>query len=186
MTPFTRVNIQFEPVSELLTEPLYRTRTVVAAPSGRMPPSGTTIVWSLTAAATARPSTVTAPRRIAPRRAAIVFRSTRSIGPPDAFRISAVESTLIDRAPHPMRRVASYVASSDRLERLTVPGTIALGAGAATASGAAVVVVVVVAASVSAAATGAIHEVAAATRTAASRATTGCLDRLGMPPMVGV
>ncbi len=65
----------------------------MTAPAGRIPPSGTTIVWSLTVAVTKAPSTLTSTSRIAPSRAAIVLSSTRSIGPPDVLRIVAVEST---------------------------------------------------------------------------------------------
>ena len=73
-------------------------------PTGSTPPSGTTIVWSLTVAGTTAPSTVTGPSRIAPRRAAIVFSSTRSIGAPDVLRIVALESTEIARDPQAIFR----------------------------------------------------------------------------------
>ena len=62
-------------------------------PGGSTPPSGTTIVWSLMRAATARPSTVTGSSRIAPSRAAIVLSSTRSMALPDVLRIVASELT---------------------------------------------------------------------------------------------
>ena len=79
----------------------------VTPPTGRMPPSGTTIVWSLTVALTATPSTVTGRSRMPPpSRAAIVLSSTRSIGPPDVFWIVAVESTETLRAPQPILRYA--------------------------------------------------------------------------------
>jgi len=83
--PFVRVNSQFEPLSVLLTVALYWTRTVITPPAGRIPPRGTTIVWSLMLAGTAAPSTVTGPSRIEPRRAAMVFRLSRSIGSPEVL-----------------------------------------------------------------------------------------------------
>ncbi len=76
-------NSQSEPPSPFRRRALNRTRIRVSAPAGRMPPSGTTIVWSLIVAATGTPSTVTGRSRMSPRRAAIVFSSTRSIGPPE-------------------------------------------------------------------------------------------------------
>ena len=65
------------------------------------------MVWSLMVAAAASPSTVTEVDDIPPSRAAIVLSSTRSIGPPEVLRITAVESTEILRVPHDSRSVAS-------------------------------------------------------------------------------
>ena len=58
-------------------------------------------------AATAAPSTLTEVSRMAPSRAAIVLSSTWSIPEPDVLRIVAVESTVIVRALHEIRRDAS-------------------------------------------------------------------------------
>ena len=71
------------------------------APAARTPPSGTTIVWSLTLALTRRPSTSTMRSRIAPSRAAIVLSSTRSIGPPDVFVIVATVFAWNERLEKP-------------------------------------------------------------------------------------
>src|SRR3954449_2379242 len=92
-------------------------------------------VWSLTLAAAAAPSTVTATRLIPPRRAAMVLSSTRSIGPPDVFRMTALESTEILRVLQDSRSVASYVASRSGLERPTAPGTMSLAVSTAAAGG---------------------------------------------------
>jgi hypothetical protein len=72
---------------------------LAVSPAARIPPSGTTIVWSEIRAPTRRPSTSAARSSSPPRRAAIVLSSTRSIGPPDVFVIVAVELTLKAREP---------------------------------------------------------------------------------------
>ncbi len=75
--------------------------------TARLRPSWTLIVWPLTVAAAALPSTITFLSRIPPSFAAIVFSSTRSIAAPDVLRIVAVESTTMTRLPHAIRRSAS-------------------------------------------------------------------------------
>ena len=47
MIPFAFVNIQFEPDRFVCSVAPNRTRMAVVPPIGRIPPSGTTIVWSL-------------------------------------------------------------------------------------------------------------------------------------------
>ncbi len=121
--PFAFVNSQFEPLRLVRSVAPYRTRIVVEPPAGRTPPSGTTIVWSLTVALTATPSTVTGSRRIAPSRAAIVFSSIRSTGPPEVFEIDSVASTRIRCAAQFSFSRATYVAVRCTLERFAVPAT---------------------------------------------------------------
>jgi hypothetical protein len=104
--PFARVNNQSESLRPLRRRAPKRTRMRVSPPGARMPPSGTTIVWSLIVAATATPSTVTGRSRISPRRAAIVFSSIRSMGPPEVLRMVAVESTQIARVAQVSLRFA--------------------------------------------------------------------------------
>ena len=99
MTPFVRVNSQFEPASVRRVVAENAMRTVVVAPSGRIPPSGTWMVWSLTVGVTADPSTVRLRIRSRPRRAAAVFSSSRSIGPPETFVTVMVETA--EMAPRP-------------------------------------------------------------------------------------
>ena len=93
MIPFALVNSQFEPDRLLRRVAWNLTRIFVVPSTGRTPPSGTTIVWSLRVALTATPSTVTLWSWMLPRRAAIVLSSIRSIGAPEVLRIVAVEST---------------------------------------------------------------------------------------------
>ena len=50
--PLALVNSHDEPDRDVRRVDVYLTRTSVVAPTGRMPPSGTTIVWSTTLAAT--------------------------------------------------------------------------------------------------------------------------------------
>ena len=107
MIPLVLVNSQFEPDRLLRRVAWNRTRIWVVASTGRMPPSGTTIVWSLRVAGTATPSTVTEWSWMLPSRAAMVLSSIRSIGAPEVLRIVAVESTKILRVPHEIRREAS-------------------------------------------------------------------------------
>src|SRR5262245_24915822 len=107
----------------------------VVPSTGRTPPSGTTIVWPATVGVRAVPSTVTTPSRIDPSLAAIVLNSIRSIGPPDVLRTVAVESTRIVRAPQVMPRSAWYVASRNRLERPTDPGTMSAAPAAVAGPG---------------------------------------------------
>jgi len=95
--PLACVNSQSDPPSVLRSRAEKRTRILVVASTGSTPPSGTTIVWPVTVAGTATPSTVTGRRRMLPRRAAIVLSSTRSIAIPDVFLMIAVESTHIAR-----------------------------------------------------------------------------------------
>ncbi len=99
MTPFARVNSQFEPVSVRRTVAENPIRTVVVAPSGSTPPSGTRIVWSVTFGWTATPSTDTLRIRSRPSRAATVLSSSRSIGPPEALVTVIVEVAEIRPAP---------------------------------------------------------------------------------------
>jgi hypothetical protein len=107
MMPLVLVNSQLEPDRLLRSRAWNLTRIRVVASTGRMPPSGTTIVWSVRVAATGTPSTVTEWSWMLPSRAAMVFSSIRSIGAPDVLRIVAVESTRILRVPHEIRSEAS-------------------------------------------------------------------------------
>ena len=127
--PFARVNSQFEPdrVDRSVAEK--GTTRVAAAPSGRTPPSGTTIVWSSIEGVTERPSTVTAPRCSPPSRAMTVLSSSRSMPAPDRFWAPMVTRPWSRRVPTSRRTVTSYVALTARLVRWTAPGTISEAAG---------------------------------------------------------
>src|SRR6185503_4879340 len=95
--PFVFVNIQsLFPVDERSLD-VYGTWTVAVAPAGRIPPSETLIVWSLTVFGTAWPSTVTVSRCSEPRRAAMVLSSRRSMGPPLVLVTTIVVRALRDR-----------------------------------------------------------------------------------------
>ena len=83
--PLARVNSQLEPLSVDRRRAVNGTTTVAVAPSGRVPPSGTTMVWSSIVGFTVRPSTVTVPRSSAPSRAITVLSSRRSMPAPDRF-----------------------------------------------------------------------------------------------------
>ena len=69
MIPLAFVNIQFEPDRFVCSVAPNRTRMAVVPPIGRIPPSGTTMVWSLRVALTATPSTVTGSSAMLPMRA---------------------------------------------------------------------------------------------------------------------
>ncbi len=97
--PLTFVNSHEDPLSEVRRWATYLTRTTVVAPTGSTPPSGTTMVWSLTLPLTSTPSTLTERRSIPPSRATAVLSSTRSIGPPDVFVIVAALWTANARVP---------------------------------------------------------------------------------------
>ena len=83
--PLARVNSQLEPLSVDRRRAVNGTTTVAEAPSGSVPPSGTTMVWSSIRGVTRFPSTVTVPRSRAPRRAMTVLSSRRSMPAPDRF-----------------------------------------------------------------------------------------------------
>ena len=84
--PFARVKSQVLPEVVDRRLALKRTTITALAPAGRMPPSGTVIVWSRTEAVTARPSTVTSRSDKRPSGPITVLRRTRSTPAPESFR----------------------------------------------------------------------------------------------------
>ena len=135
--PLARVNSQFEPLRVDRSRAANGTTTVAVAPSGSVPPSGTTMVWSSMRGLIRFPSTVTVPRSSAPRRAMTVLSSRRSMPAPDRFWAVILTVPRRRRAATESRTFTSYVALIARLVRLTAPGTMAVDAATATLPGAA-------------------------------------------------